>query len=403
MPTLSKIIVLFWAVSIAAGGFAAQVIRKAGPPHAAGTAQQSEVDEIAKTARGAYDKEDWEDAIRGYEKLVKLAANIAEYHLNLGIARYSAGRCRDAVQPLRQALKLKPGLGQAHLYLGVSLGATGQCREALPYLRKDLPRVTGQQLKRDLALSGVRCAVALSQLDDAIDFIRVLNRDFPNDPEVLYRTVHVYSDLSTRASQELLYKAPSSYQVRQLNAEALETQGKWEEAAEEYRKILEQNPRLPGIHYRLARLILSAPKTATTMDDARKELEQELKIDPRNAAAEFVMGALDLQTAKLDEAIAHFSRAVNLDAGFVDAFLELGRALTSAGKASEAVAPLENAVKLQPENPMTHYRLSIAYSRVGRKEDAQRESATFKELSEKAQQTKETIQKAVSGVPPEKP
>ena len=77
------------------------------------------------------------------------------------------------------------------------------------------------------------------------------------------------------------------------------------------------------------------------------------------------MGALDLQTAKLDEAIAHFSRAVNLDAGFVDAFLELGRALTSAGKASEAVAPLENAVKLQPENPMTHYRLSIAYSRVG--------------------------------------
>jgi len=139
------------------------------------------------------------------------------------------------------------------------------------------------------------------------------------------------------------------------------------------------------------------------MDDARKELEQELKIDPRNAAAEFVLGELDLQTAKLDEAIAHFSRAVNLDAGFVDAFLELGRALTSAGKASEAVAPLENAVKLQPENPMTHYRLSIAYSRVGRKEDAQRESATFKELSEKAQQTKETIQKAVSGVPPEKP
>ena len=61
--------------------------------------------------------------------------------------------------------------------------------------------------------------------------------------------------------------------MRQLNAEALETQGKWEEAAEEYRKILEQNPRLPGIHYRLARLILSAPKTATTMDDAGKELE----------------------------------------------------------------------------------------------------------------------------------
>src|SRR6058998_3557549 len=96
-----------------------------------------------------------------------------------------------------------------------------------------------------------------SQPDEAVSFVQMLSREFPNDPEVLYLTVHLYSDLSIRASQKLLQTAPESYQVHLLNAEALETQGKWQEAAAEYRTVLSQNPRVPGIHYRMGRLLLS--------------------------------------------------------------------------------------------------------------------------------------------------
>ncbi len=324
----------------------------------------------------------------------------AEDYLKLGIAFYSAGHPHDAVEQLRKALKLDPGSVQAHSYLGVSLSESGQCREALPYLKKDLRRTADRRLERVLGLGGVRCSVELNQLDDAIDFIRVLNRDFPGDPEILYRSVHVYSDLSTRASQDLLFKAPASYQVHELNAEALETQGKWDEAAGEYRKVLEQNPNLPGIHYRLGRLLLSAPERPTTMDEARKEFEEELKIDPDNAAAEFVLGELALKSEKVDEAIGRYSRAVKLDAGFADAYVGLGKALGAAGRTQEAVRPLETAVRLQPANPVTHYRLSIAYSHAGRKADAQKELALFKELSGKAQKANDTIQRAVQGLPP---
>lgn len=51
--------------------------------------------------------------------------------------------------------------------------------------------------------------------------------------DVLYLAAHAYSDLSMRASQQLLFKAPGWYQVHQLNAESLEVQGKWD-AGEEY-------------------------------------------------------------------------------------------------------------------------------------------------------------------------
>jgi tetratricopeptide (TPR) repeat protein len=365
--------------------------------------QQSEIDRIVREAQDAFGKGDWANAIRGYERALKLAPTVADYYLNLGIAYRSAGRPLDAVRSLRQALKLNPGLMPARVHLDMSLGETGQCLEALPSLKRDLSRVSDRELRRSVGLAGVKCAAALGRLDEAVDFVRVLNRDYPDDPEVLYRSVHVYSDLSTRASLDLINKNPSAYQVRLLSAEALEAQGDMEGAAKEYRQVLEMNPSLPGIHYRLGRFILSAPKTGTTMQDARKEFEAELKIDPTNAGAEFVLGTLALDPSTLNDAIAHFSRAVMLDASFAEAHTELGNALILADRAAEAVKPLETAIKLQPGNPMPHFRLSNAYNRLGRKEDSQRELALYKELSEKIRQNTERVQKAVTGVKDEKP
>jgi tetratricopeptide (TPR) repeat protein len=216
-----------------------------------------------------------------------------------------------------------------------------------------------------------------------------LNREFPTDPDVLYVTTHAFSDLSTRAALELAGTAPLSAQAHELNAEALESQGKWDEAAAEYNQILKQQPDLPGIHYRLGRIILSKPPTPTTPDDARSQFLAELKVDPNNAGAEYILGELSRQTQQWDDAIEHFSRASKLDANFADAFLGLGFSLNSAGRYAEAIPPLQTGVKLQPGNPTAHYQLAIAYNRVGRKDDAKREAMLQKEAAEKIEQTRQ--------------
>src|SRR5262245_45215836 len=299
-------------------------------------------------------------------------------------------------------VKRKPPSQQAaqQSQSSLSLAGSGRCQEALPRLKNDLLRITDRDLRRAVGLAGVHCSVSLRRSDEAVDFIRILTRDFPQDPEVLYQAVHIYSDLSMRASQELLFKAPSSYQVRLLNAEALETQERWNEAASEYRAILSQNPNLPGIHYRLGRLLLSLPDnavTSTTRDDAQKEFEEELKINPKNAGAEYVLGELTRQARDWPQAIDHFSQATKLDPAFADAFIGLGRSLIAARKFTEAVAPLEHAAKLQPDNPAAHYHLAIAYSRCGRKEDGERASAAFRQTSEKARQMKQDFQTGILG------
>jgi|HubBroStandDraft_4_1064222.scaffolds.fasta_scaffold37035_2 Tfp pilus assembly protein PilF len=285
------------------------------------------------------------------------------------------------------------------------LAETGHCREALPLLKSDLAKAPAADMRKRLGVDGVRCGMTLDDMDTAVDFLRGLNKSFPGDAEVLYLTVHVFSDLSVRASHKLMLSAPSSYQVHELNAEAMETQGKWSDAEAEYREVLKRDPQLPGIHYRIARLLLSAPPTSATNADAkaaaRHELEEELKIDPNNAGAEYVLGELARQDGKDPEAIEHFNRAAKLDAGFADAFIGLGRTLLTDNRAADAIAPLETAVKLDPDSPIAHFNLATAYSRTGRKEDAAREFNRLKLASEKLKQTKEQVREGIAGAPPQ--
>ncbi|MGH9517962.1 MAG: tetratricopeptide repeat protein [Terriglobales bacterium] len=265
----------------------------------------------------------------------------------------------------------------------VKLAEAGHCAEAIPELRKTIRNVTNSDLKKLVGLHGLRCAMIRNQPFDAQEFLLMLRREFPHDPEVLYQATHAYADLSNGASEQLMREAPFSYHAHELAAEQLEQQGKWDEAVGEYRKILEINSALPGIHFRLGRALLSKPNpTPEMVQEAKRNFELELKIDPQNAGAEGVLGEIAVKAGDQAGAIEHFKRATTLDGGFAEAYIGLGSALVSEKRFAEAVQPLETAVKLAPDDPMAHYNLAVALSRVGRKEDADREFAIHRKMQE---------------------
>jgi tetratricopeptide (TPR) repeat protein len=269
------------------------------------------------------------------------------------------------------------------------LAGQGKCKEALQLLRKSAPHLADKEIKLKAGVATMRCALNREQTDTAVEAIQMLNREFPHDPEVLYITTHAYSDLSTRASIELATTAPDSHQAHEMNAEALELQGKWDDAEKEYQSILERAPSLPGIHFRLGRLLLSRPNpSGDASEKAKEHFKKELEIDPHNAGAEYILGELARQESQWGEAIERFTKVTKLDAGFTDAFLSLGMSFVAEGKPVDAIAPLETYVKLQPGNPAGHYQLAMAYSRAGRKEDAKREAAQQRETAEKIESQK---------------
>ena len=107
----------------------------------------------------------------------------------------------------------RPAIEQA-----VALGQQGRCVDAMPVLRRALGHVDGKDLKQAVGAAGVRCAMFLDlgesksnkYQEDATNFVNYLKHEFPNDPDVLYLAVHVYSDLSIRSAQELYARAPTS-------------------------------------------------------------------------------------------------------------------------------------------------------------------------------------------------
>src|SRR5581483_9091920 len=91
-----------------------------------------------------------------------------------------------------------------------SLAESGHCSEALPLLTRTTPHITDRDLQKRAGLDGVRCATLLGRQGPLLYLVRVLNQHFPHDPEVLYVTVHAYSDLSNAAARELAQTAPTS-------------------------------------------------------------------------------------------------------------------------------------------------------------------------------------------------
>ena len=352
---------------------------------------------IAAEAEEALRKHDYPRAIENLQKLERVAPKIGEIHANLASAYYSVGRFEDAAEQAREALKLKPSLLNAHFFLGLSLAQSDRCREAMPYLEKDYVRAPDTQLKRLMGTQALRCAMFANDAGRAVDLVRQLNRDFPDDPDLLYLSSHVYSDLSTQASQRLLTVAPESFQSHQLNAEVLVIQGKLNEAAEEYRKVLALNPALSGIHYQLGELLLAGDRAPNSLDAARQEFEEELKLHPRSAGAEYELGEMARQARQWDEAIQHFNRAISADPQFADALIGLGKSLVSAGRPEEAVAPLERAVKFEPANANAHYQLSFAYRRLGRGQEAAKELAAYREIHEDVRRSSQRIRTGILG------
>ena len=269
-----------------------------------------------------------------------------------------------------------PTLDQA-----IELASAGQCGEALPALKRQGSHLANKELAYRAQMAIVRCAMSLGDEQTTFTALMALRRDFPKDPQVLYISAHFLSEMASHASQELMAVAPGSYQARELQAEAFESENKLDDAAEVYRKIVKDNPKTPGIHYRLGRLALARPSSPENAEEAKREFEQELAVDPTNASAEFWLGEIARRNGQWDEAISRFQTAAKHDPGFAEAFLGLGLTLNSAGRFLDAVTPLERYVKMVPGDPAGHYQLSVAYVRTGRKAEATREIGIQQELT----------------------
>jgi tetratricopeptide (TPR) repeat protein len=145
-------------------------------------------------------------------------------------------------------------------------------------------------------------------------------------------------------------------------------------------KALQANPKLLRAHYIAGLALIRQDRPA----DAAQELREELALDQNSIEAQFHLAFVLLQLGQNEEADHWLKSVLARNPEHPEANYELGKELFRAGKTAEAIPYLEAGARLKPAFEPVHYQLQSAYRAIGRKEDADREAQTYRELKAKS-------------------
>jgi tetratricopeptide (TPR) repeat protein len=209
-------------------------------------------------------------------------------------------------------------------------------------------------------------------LDKAVSIVDALTTLSPTNPEILYASYRIHSDLVMQAMLGLTMVAPHSALMHQLMAHELAKQGDTAGAIRNYREALKIDPGTPGLHFELAEM-LNSSMTASGREEAEKEYKAALAVNSMDEKSECRLGDLALLRDDLEAASSHYSRALQLQPNDAEAALGLAKTLMSMNQPQKAEPLLEHAVTVDPTSAVAHFRLSTLYRQAGRTADAKRE------------------------------
>jgi tetratricopeptide (TPR) repeat protein len=345
--------------------------------------ENSAVQKYVQAGQQALAAGQFTEAQSSFEQLAKLEPQVAEVHATLALIDYKLRLYEAAVREIHTAQKLKPGLPRLDSLLALSLSELGRYKEAVPGLEKAFRHSEDPEIRRMCGLQLMRSYTGLQRDDDAVRVALELNRLYANDPEVLYYTGKVYGNYAFLTIRKLAQDAPNSVWRHLAAAEAFESQGSYTDAIGEYHAVLAMEPARLGIHYRIGRTLLAQSHQTgaqANTDEARKEFEQELKLDPHNGNAAYEMGEMYRRAGELEKAEPYFTRALQDYPDFEEAHLGLAAVLMAEQKPQQALPHLRAAITLNPDDEVSWYRLAEVDRTLGYKTEQQSALEQFRKL-----------------------
>ena len=152
------------------------------------------------------------------------------------------------------------------------------------------------------------------------------------------------------------------------------------EAIAEFQAAAKVSPREPNLHFGLGYLYWRSHQ----YDEAKREFETELALDPNNAQALTYLGDIEMKRNNLDTALSFLRKAVQARNDIRVAYIDIGAILMQQKQYEDATTALRRAVALDPAQPDAHYRLGQLYRAIGNTAAAQAEFGKVHELHEKA-------------------
>ena len=111
-----------------------------------------------------------------------------------------------------------------------------------------------------------------------------------------------------------------------------------------------------------------------------REFNAELAIDPGDGNAAYELAYLQAESGQAEEAAAGYEKILQQYPDFEEALVGLAGVDLSSQKASQAVALLERAVKLRPNDEVAWWRLAQADRTIGNRAGQEKALAAFNKI-----------------------
>lgn len=324
--------------------------------------------DVAAAAASAREQGDITQAVKLYRQAVQLNPSWPDGWWYLGTLEYGGSDYVPAADALSRYIELTPAAGPALALRGLCEFELGQYPQALQDLEHGIALGAANQPK-NAGIIFYHEAILLTRLgrfEEALEKFTVIVKhgnigdDVTNGVGLAALRMPILPsqiDPSRQQLVSLVGSASTSVMNGDLNA-----------ASQAFSDTFRRFPATPNLHYSYGYLL-------STVDPQQAifEFRKELDISPSSAIAHSMLAwTLGLE-GDFIAALPYARNAVEEDPSLAIGQLALGRDLIEAGDIQAGLPHLEAVLQGDPNNLEAHLALAKAYSRLGRKDDAEKE------------------------------
>jgi tetratricopeptide (TPR) repeat protein len=186
---------------------------------------------------------------------------------------------------------------------------------------------------------------------EAIPLLKLLSSRHPEAPTLAYGLGRCYFEVEDYSAaiatlRDTVKKMPKSAEVRFFLGSALGLSGNIPDALDQLRAAMAINPKFEPAFRAFGMFRVQQHQY---LSDALEALRTAVRLDPRDARAQYWLGELYRGFGDVAHARQCFEQAHKLDAGDLPARLGLGQALLADGEIDQALAHFDAVLKFEPK------------------------------------------------------
>lgn len=323
-----------------------------------------------------------------FRQAVATAPQMAEAHLDLGLALMRQGKIADAAAELQNAVQLNPQATGAHMFLGIcdyQVHRLDDARAALKAeIELDSKNATALMWLGVVELASGHPEDAVPPLDHAAELS-------PQDLTILDYRGQAHNQVARDSYSRMYQLDPNSWHVHRLQAQLYADDNRYKEAIAEYKSAIEREPRNSDLYESLGEMY----RKTSQLPLAHEAYAKELELSPGNGVAMYNLGMIDVEQDNAKDGVPLLEQVVKFYADAPVAKYYLGRGLAQLGRNEEAVKVLVAAAEEASTGEIAKrswYELSHLYRAMKRPADSQQALDHYLKL--KAQTDAQSAQQA---------